>query len=543
MSSSGSGVGGDLGTPQTPTQTQWEQSAWTAHNRIALGIGDSIDSHHLTTTTTLRNRASAGQPLLDHPLEMSRMPGGEAKLPDNSWQPLYDELVNQLPDDPAGEGLKSQYLNQMQVPYEKRSGTFIALDNLLVATAKIVTNLQNASQTPDEYSPAGVRTANNLMSPYVQTANLLKHSPGMMQSMQEQINQLGPNNLHYDVLNSMQQQLQVGLTNLQTLSTLLQQEPGAETTNQYAQKLADQVSKMNSSVQGTYTGETMTFMKAAFQSLHYLTTALAIGDTSVPNLYLHLKAAMAPTNEESTNAFPGQGLNQSTAGLVNSLIQSTVPNLDASHQELLTTLTNAGMAAFAGFASQLADPGYGMFPNHGPGYLAEAREFSLDIALHMMNGLGVVPGFFAAALESAGVTGQPAEQMGTVLSSVTTLMMILSGTQGMSESSLERIMDSHQSELASGLTVADGLFNSNNGEFGDPAQQDASIALQQAQNELEGGRYTEFLQALSPLLGLAGTSEQEVQGDLSQVQQIANAAVESVSAGPDDSNAQIISVV
>lgn len=517
MSSPGSGIGGSIGSSQLPPYPQTD--AFTEVNKAGMGIvhdsllQESFISRNQNKKPGSDYSASPGQPSL-HSLENSRI-AKEPDVADDSWKDLYTQLAQSLPDIPAGEGVKSKYDAQMALPYEQRSGLYVSLDHSLELTAKVLTYLESAAAPASPGDPVNQRTLGNLTSPLAALQFLVDQKLSLTQSINDRVSDIGPNSQHYDTLKNLSGQLEQAYEGMGQLFDLMKQDPNGEITQQYASDLAELLGKMNTEVQNTFTGDSLTFIKSQFEAVTLLATALAVRDTSVPLLYIGLKIATTPSQNPDTPSLPGNALNAVFTKLVQGL-GSLSPGIDASHQDLLAVLTTTGMGAFIGLASQLADPGYGQFPANDPAYLAEAREFSFDSALFIMRGLGVVEGFFAAALEGAGVTSPAAEKLNQILTGTAYLFMIFSGGQSLSEPALERILDSHSDLLLKSFTQLEESLNNLENDASHDTVQALAIAVQQARMAVEYGDISGFYDALTDLTELSGTTTDQVTKDMEE---------------------------
>lgn len=517
MSSPGSGIGGSLGSPQLPPYPQTE--GFSEVNQARMGIvHDSLLQENFISRNQNKKSgsdysASPGQPSLGK-LENSRI-AKQPDITDDSWKDLYTQLAQSLPDIPAGEGVKSKYDAEMALPYEQRNGTYVAVDHSLELTAKVLTYLESAAAPTSIDDPANQRTLSNLTRPLVALQFLIDQKLSLTQSINERLSDIGPNSQHYDTLKNLSGQLEQAYEGLGQLFDLMKQDPNGEVTQQYASDLAELLGKMNTGVQNTFTGDSLTFIKSQFEAVTLLATALAVRDTSVPLLYIGLKIATTPSQNPDNPSLPGNALTAIFTKLVQGLGPLS-PGMDASHQDLLAVLTTAGMGTFIGLANQLADPGYGQFPSNDPAYLAEAREFSFDSALFIMRGLGVVEGFFAAALEGAGVASPAAEKLNQILTGTAYLLMIFSGGQSLSEPALERVLSSHSDQILKSFEPLEEYLNNLEYDASHDTVQALAIAVQQARMALKDGDISGFYDALVDLTELSGTTTDQVTRDMEE---------------------------
>lgn len=549
MTESGSGVGGPLGDSPSLTFFARATSADTAYNQQALNlVKDSLDANMITRDQKTKEksgseyRASENQPNLDFKLEIGRS-ASLSPLSDDAWKDLHAQFVQALPDQPPGEGIKSEYEAQMALPYDQRDSNYIALDNLLTFTSKALTVLSKGDIPVDSQHPSMQRMQGNLARPLVALQYVLAQSPQVNQTINERIEDLGPNFPYYDALTGMNQELSNAYEGLGQLADMMRQNPKGDITQQYASNLADQMNRTNALIQNTYTEGNLTFMKSQYAALTLLANAFAVRDTSIPNLYLGLKMATSSQGATPSNpGLPGAGLSTAVTNGVKGLVSLQFPRMDGSHQDLLSVLVMTGMSAFIGLGGQMVDPGYGMFPSSNPGYLAEAREFSFDAALHMMNGMGVVQGFYSSALDAAGVPEGEGENTLQVLTGATFLLMIQSGGSSLSEAAQGRLLASHASTINQALTFLEEALAHPDFQGAPDAAQAAGIAIQQARMALEQGDPESFYTAWDNLLQAGGTTGTQIDADRQEIDQSANHLIDASLRRSDDQVTEVISL-
>src|ERR1700722_16446566 len=146
MSSSlSTGIGGSPGGPPTTTHLELEQSAASLGAKIALGMlqeGSSIVQSFTEVNPRYISgymggfgyRSAAGNPLLDHPLEATISSVNLTPQSTTEWEDTYEELSQQLPPDIA-----NALAAQMQLPPSERHPDFIALNEVMVLAATVLT--------------------------------------------------------------------------------------------------------------------------------------------------------------------------------------------------------------------------------------------------------------------------------------------------------------------------------------------------------------------------------------------------------------------
>ena len=112
---------------------------------VALYLGQSYG----------RNPTVASHPTLEFPIWNLRASAPEFQPPPEVWGPVYDGLLNLLPEE-----IKGKLLEELAKPYSERQEGFNALQNLLETAAKFMVMIELASKDigPDS-SAAEIREA------------------------------------------------------------------------------------------------------------------------------------------------------------------------------------------------------------------------------------------------------------------------------------------------------------------------------------------------------------------------------------------------
>lgn len=231
--STGTGGAGGPGTPATPLQRELETTAWTEVNKAALAIvHDSIDlafsqidqrysKSHIGSQTGYQARPN--QPVLDHPIESTRVLQSLFPFTDEASLANYESLVYALPPD-----MLARFLEEGEKPLSERNPDFVALNNVLVNAARVMTYSDALSGPPSPDSLEATRTQLNLLMPFNVLNQSVLQGNDILDIASSLHAQLGSNYRYSDDLLDITTQSRSSLDNLsqEKWQTLMGQEGG-----------------------------------------------------------------------------------------------------------------------------------------------------------------------------------------------------------------------------------------------------------------------------------------------------------------------------
>lgn len=207
MTISGSGTGTPGGIPEYSLLS--DQTASASVLRTAMGIVKNLDTVSFTDVdkkALWKYDTSSSKPTL-HPLEHVRVEIAPSRI-DESWREIYQDLINNLPDD-----VKYAFKNSKSMPEETKR-TLIVLGKLLEGTAKALNWIQNSINALDPSNPAAGpgseiearRAFNNGLVHFV-IRGIIKDSYETFQAFKNELLNVDRNDPHFDQMTGILNQI------------------------------------------------------------------------------------------------------------------------------------------------------------------------------------------------------------------------------------------------------------------------------------------------------------------------------------------------
>ncbi|HRD55391.1 MAG TPA: hypothetical protein PLC42_03235 [Parachlamydiaceae bacterium] len=155
MPITGSGLGDEAGNSSIQFgPRELEATAFTFFNRASLGIvKDSLEVSFMQLGGNLwKYNSAASRPVLA-PLIQARVNATLKEISERSWDAFFEELRKNLPADTA-----DRLLRERAKAKEDRSPSYIALEEILVSSAKTLAMIREAAKA-DSPNSAAAQTA------------------------------------------------------------------------------------------------------------------------------------------------------------------------------------------------------------------------------------------------------------------------------------------------------------------------------------------------------------------------------------------------
>lgn len=505
MSITGSGVGGTIGGPPQPTTRELET---IAANEIAKQMGGLVKDTLEVPFTQLggnvwKYQSSANRPSLP-PLTQNRVLVGYEPPPDDSWKSLAKDIVDHLPDD-----FKGRYLTQMSLPFEERDLLFVALDNLLNATAKALFLLNEAAEPVEPESPADIYSQINLALPYFALANLAKEGQFIFTEVQGFLDKMGANYIHYDQFSNYLRL--IGNVN-QDLTDVQNQikEGGTMPSPEKLASLSRKIANLHGEFSHYEFGSDLQILGAQLEAMDRVGALLPFLGTGTASLLLSLNMALCGSETPSAAGFLGYGFCQAARGISDGLLAGTVQDPTIGSRDLLQKTITLAFAGAYGFAHYVAQEGFGIFPDREQTELHAARAFQYDLFLHMLASSGVLNAAFIGITSSLGAKEKTAELMAEILAAAALLLMTIPGSNSHDAEGTTKLLQSLKDHFTGSLDKAGNLVSEQllNREIEDQKAAGLGIALQQARIALGKDDYEALASALVNVLGVLGITEE-----------------------------------
>lgn len=576
MSASGSGTGSTMG-PSTPAfQRELETSAWAATTKAALGIvKDSIDQAFILNNPRYNfgylggfgYRSTAGNPLLDHPLESLRLYQSGPPSSANFWQAIYDELLNHLPPE-----LKTELKNTLSRPIGERDAAFVILNEILSKTAYILASLNILSQPVDSASLEAARTTLNLILPYTSLQATVLSGSEFGALVQEWVTEWGANELNADVFMHTLIDMQTSLRELRDIQETIKNRERDKLEleadeRKIAEKAADRLRSLEHYLEQNIQDDKLSSLQAMIKTSALVADALSLPRTESATLFMGLSiASIGLDTSESSSGL----VSPTFAAMIDSSVNSLLPEGNAASKQLLSLLMTFGSLATVGIATALNAPfeitpsssysfALGDFLGVGAGsflfgvepqgwltsllgislitclgwlahlnddspekQIAPIQAFAFSTTLQMIASSGFFNAFCKEALATCGANEKMQMTGSEALAQALHLILLLAGTRG-SRQAPEELVEEIEKYLAEGVSSAEALA----------ADEEVSIRLKQALTALEEKDYNNFLVALNDLLERAGSSSTALLKEIDQLRSTAKEILNCLSSHED----------
>lgn len=524
MTSVGTGVGGNVGGPAVPLQRDIETTAWTEINKAALGLlADSIEKAFSEINPRYSTgylggfgyKSTAENPLLDHPLESLRLAQSFNQATDETWQLAYQDLVNQLPLD-----LLTRFILDGNKPFEQRNPSFVALDNLLLVTARILTQTQNLSQTMGVNSLEEARTALNILLPFAALKGSIAIGTEVMLAANNFLLSQGANYRHFDGFNNLLGQLQGAVSLMDRVNNSLNNTINGQLSPQaihLASKAANQLAAISSQLQRISLGNDLQLLLSTITSLQIVATSLALPETRTAPLFLALSiSSIGLYTSQSPLGMIGPNLEKLINNLSLGLVTGLMPVNNKAGNELFSLMVTSSLVALVGLASLTVDSGLGIYPRRDAFGINAAHFFAFEAALQLAVSSRFIDIFYQEAIAVSGGNAEAQIRGSTVLGQVAVLLMVLSGSSAAHQSPL-RLLENLSNYLSLGIKAA--------GDIERNAESDqtvaTAIALKLCSIALESNDYEGFLDAFNTFLENLGISQDALKADIAKINSVA----------------------
>jgi hypothetical protein len=512
--------GGQIGGSHTPLQRDIETTAWTEVNKQALGINkDSIQQVFSELSPRYMfgylggfgYKSSAGQPLLDHPLESVRT-SQSSEGESTGWKTAYEQHQKSLPPD-----VSDAYNSQMQLAFDDRYPSIVALDHMLKIIAQFTSNAQESALVQAPESLKAQRTLLNSLFPFAVLNASAKTGQEVQNLNATYIEQLGPNDPNFDRFLSASNQLQTAMKFVNALNDSYSTTPEGRlnsTAAALAQAASQQLAALSTQLEAVSSGNNLELMKSMTSALNSTVSALLMPYAGSAQLYLGVHMATLGLDSPQPGTLLFQLLNAS------GISAALLPHASSAQRDFLSSFTGALLTTFAGVAGQLLH--YGAYPasvSADPASLSSARYFGFELMLSSLASSGVLESLFKEGVAISGGSSQAQVEGSVALSALAYLAIMHAGARAPDE--LLSTPDSAlQTALQNGTASAAEIATHSD------ANASTHVMLSQMQLALENGNAQEFMQHFSTLLEAAGSSPKQLDHEMRAIQQSTDSLVQ-----------------
>ncbi|MGA8164351.1 MAG: hypothetical protein WB791_04910 [Waddliaceae bacterium] len=314
----GTGVGGGVQPPQIRDSETTAFTETTRKNVLGMIPSDTLEIIPFTQgeyDQVFKYRSEPDRPTL-HPLLHLRHGTLPESADDNAWQPFYRGFVDMLPDE-----IRTQLLEQNQLPFAERDPGFAALDQLLIFSAIAVMWLIGVTGPVEAGSPEEINNALNLTLPYIVLGAIIAQAEIILNAAQIWLEQIGPNDPNYDSLVHVVGELTTLTAELSALWHEMEMGGDREALALRFQELAQKFHQLAATVANLGLSEGMLILKTTLDILAMVCSAWALGLDSSPLLIGMFTAGTGLSQETSETGVLGPGLQTVMNGLVEGLLE------------------------------------------------------------------------------------------------------------------------------------------------------------------------------------------------------------------------------
>lgn len=326
----GTGVGG---SPVPPGIYESQTSAFNEVMKDVIGMLPFDTSVIIPFTqqeydTVFHYRSEPGKPSL-HPLLFLRTSSEYERTEEDTFNPIYQELLNHLPPDMA-EWLSSQ----MQQPFAERDPDAVALHHTLSTAASALGWLAVVTAP---IAPNNAKAANllrNIALPYVAFGEALGQVQFIVGKAFGFLDQAGPNNRYFDFFNNSLTEIQNEIVEAMAAQREIEKGLITEDIRQRLIQSAHLAHEIASRLQSLSTENTLTILGIQMEALATATAALALSH-GTPSLALGSAVALIGINRHNSVLGPfGLGLDTIMDSVVDGILHSFVYGPEAEISEL-----------------------------------------------------------------------------------------------------------------------------------------------------------------------------------------------------------------
>lgn len=519
MTTTGSGVGGNLGGPMIPLQEDIAKTAWTEVNKASMGIVyDSIETAFTQmnpryTTGYMGGfgyRAASENPVLDHPLENVRASDSFEQPSDSSWEQTYNDLINMLPSD-----MKTLYLNEAALPLADRTAAFTATDSVMRGAAQFLTQLNTVPETFSPDSLQAARTALNQLLPFAALKGSLANTGEIMLAVQTYLIQQGSNYTNFDGYISTMRQIDASLLLLEFVNQSLSTTTNGQLSDEAiaaASRAAVLLGALSTQLSSVSLGSDLQILLTAVNTLQLVALSMALPDTNSAPLFFALSLALQ-----------GAYLSDSELGEIGPAIESLITALTSgalASDEFNTSIAgNAFLAAIIASTFVLSVSLSSIETHYGIGQTAigggvdsaAVRLLAFQAAMQLILSSGVATTLFTEAASLSGAAQATQAQTASVLI-LFTLLLCDNAAASTTNTAVANLTDWQRTAIEQGIAAALALPSND-----DEVSTATRIALETASRALQDNDWSGFNDAMGNVFDAIGITGTALQSDLTTI--------------------------
>lgn len=517
MTVSGSGVGGNIGGPQQPSQTEIAQTAWTQVNKAALNIVQDSLEIPFTQFGPDPKYLSSQTRSLQLPLESAQLDMVPPTSIDETWSSYFDNLIAELPSNVA-----AALVNNLSASAEDQNAALVALTYLLANTAKAIAWLEvvNDNTSPEspymeEGSSLSLRTEDYQYLGTDAGSALVNDGSTLYSGASNYLSEIGPNDSNFDGLSNYVGEAGNGFV---ALSTLLSGATGSMNVQELYDALAVAMANASSSYQNTSLGNNLQILAPILEALGLVSSANALENGS-PSLLISLAIALTGiSTAESSAGVIGNSLGTVLTSLIEGMTGTFIPNADQGSQQLFGALVTVTLLVLIGGAALVSANGLGTLPQGDEVDNHNNQLFTVEMAALLVGSSGILNQTFASIGAACGAS-ESGKQVIADAMVATALVLMLLVAAGKNEKDLNTLLAGLSTPLSQALEGISTFLNEAlaSGTISGNAAAGVTAYIQQAVIALQNGDFGNFTTALNAALALLGVTPETLQQDLQQI--------------------------
>lgn len=326
------GMGGGPNLPptirETDTQAINEVTKKYVMSMMLDTLKEVIPFTQLEQDEVFQYKAEADRPTL-HPLMHLRLSGVEPYvIEEESWQPVYQELFEALPED-----IQEWISWEMDLPSADRDPEFVLVNNLLTATAKTLGWISHATQPIQVNSPAEQNYMLNVALPYVALRSVAVETEAILNTAHSWLDSVGANYPHHDSLMNYLTETEEALNTLETLKDLVEGGNTGEEVKQAFVETASEFDRLTTHYNNSSLGSEFLILGSQLDALSTVSGAWALTSGS-PSLLLATTMASIGLTSDNEAGFIGNSYNTTINSLLNGILGSVESGPRAELEEL-----------------------------------------------------------------------------------------------------------------------------------------------------------------------------------------------------------------
>lgn len=537
MTSLGSGLTSNIGSPQQPSVTEMEASAWTQVNKSALGIlKDSLEVPFSQLGGQIwKYKSDANRPTLV-PTGTTRTLMPKEDKTDESWKPFFDDLVSKMHPQ-----MRARLTADMKKPFETRNTFYSVLENVLNTTAKGLASLERAQQPQTPEQASFKRTLENQALIGTALVATSEQSEAMLNDMQQYLEYLGPNFPGRDALKPFIDRGQLLQEQFNQLLAVLKN-PKAEFPEQKElSNLADQAIALSKEFAGRFRGNDLQMLGPLFETMATVAAALSMTPAS-PTLFMGLK--IAGKGIFDSTGMLGPQLQALIKGLSNGLFASLLSKAGSAKEMMMLMMLLASLYGSTSLAGLISQFGLGRYPSEDEEEEESGQLFTMELLMILLANSGLIKQYYAILTRTCGSTEKTEEVITSALELVTLLLAALSGAKGKTGKALY-LLKSIKGRLGAHINVVESFLNQaiQTSSLPGPQAKALDVALKQAKTAIQNDQIEGLIAACKTAMNAIGSSPDLLKEDLEQVKEFVILIQRSCSTSTAENNAALTGMI